>query len=249
MVADPHHNGLIIRDLPERMPLYAKLIKTLDSPTPHREIEATIIDINIDKLEEQGIQWRFGQNNLEALFARSGGKEHLLDSSLRNSVTALEQISGFQLGAIIGNHQQLVAQLNLLEQEGPRGITSRPRVATLNDLDAVIESGHSLYVPVQGAFETDLFKGVLGHHPEGDAPYHHRRSREADPPDHFSGGWKCGNAERCQRQHGVPMSTRNAVVTQAVVNNGHSLCWGLVREKSIQQADKIPGIGDIPFVR
>lgn len=248
VVADPHHNGLIIRDLPERMPLYAKLIKTLDSPTPIVEIEATIIDINIDKLEEQGIQWRFGQNNLEALFARSGGKEHLLDSSLRNSVTALEQISGFQLGAIIGNHQQLVAQLNLLEQEGLVSITSRPRVATLNDLDAVIESGHSLYVPVQGAFETDLFKVYSG------------TILRVTPHIIIEGPEKQirliisvedGNVEMLKDANGssVPMSTRNAVVTQAVVNNGHSLLLGgLVREKSIQQADKIPGIGDIPLL-
>ncbi len=248
VVADPHRNGLIIRDLPERMPLYEKLIKTLDQPTPIVEIEATIIDINIDKLAEQGVQWRFGESNLEALFARNGGKDNLLRGALNNSVAVLEQMPGFQLGAIIGNHQQLVAQLNLLEQEGLVKITSRPRVATLNDLDAVIESGHSLYVPVEGAFETDLFKVYSGTilrvtpHIISDGPEKQIRlivSVEDGSVDMLTDA--SGSS--------VPMSTRNAVVTQAIVRNGHSLLLGgLVREKSIQQTNKIPVLGDIPVV-
>ncbi len=248
VVADPHHNGIIIRDLPERMPLYAKLIKKLDRPTPIVEIEATIIDINIDKLSEQGIEWRFGQNNLEVLFAHANSKTNQVGAALAGSVNVLEQIPGFQLGAIIGNHNQLVSRLNLLEKEGLVSITSRPRVATLNDLDAVIESGRSLYVPVEGAFETDLFKVYSGTvlrvtpHIIKDGPETRIRLLVSVED---------GTVDMLTDTDGasVPASTRNAVVTQAIVNSGHSLLLGgLVREASVQETSKIPLLGDLPLL-
>ncbi len=248
VVADPHHNGLIIRDLPERMPLYSKLIRTLDKPTPIVEIEATIIDIDIDKLSEKGIEWRFGRNNLELLFAHANRKKNQVGAVLADSVDVLKQMPGFQIGAIIGDHNQLISRLNLLEKEGMVTITSRPRVATLNDLDAVIESGRSLYVPVEGAFETDLFKVYSGtvlrvtpHIIEDGSETRIRLIVSVED----------GTVDMLTDTNGasVPSSTRNSVVTQAIVNAGHSLLLGgLVREASVQETDKIPLLGDIPYL-
>ena len=55
--ADPRINAVIVQDTPDRIPIYAELIAQLDVPTPLIEIEALIIDVNSNRLEELGISW------------------------------------------------------------------------------------------------------------------------------------------------------------------------------------------------
>ncbi len=248
VVANPHQNGIIIRDLPERMPLYESLIGELDQPTEIIEIEATIIDINTDKLNELGIEWRFGKDNFEALFAGANQKSNLSLTGLADDVQYLNQVPGFQIGAIIGNNNQFVTRLNMLEKQGFISVTSRPRVATLNDLDAVIESGESLYVPVEGAFDTDLFKvqsgTLLRVTPHVIEEKDHKRIRMLINVED-------GKVSMVTDANGnsVPMSTKNSVVTQAIVSSGHSLLLGgLVREEVTTEQRKVPLLGDIPLL-
>src|SRR4029434_1155808 len=60
--SDPRQHAIIIRDLPERIPIYEKLIAFLDQPTALIEIEALILDVNDTKVDELGLDWTAQRN-------------------------------------------------------------------------------------------------------------------------------------------------------------------------------------------
>jgi len=60
--ADPRLNAIIVRDQADRLPRYEQLIAALDVEPQTLEIEATIIDVNTDRLRELGVNWRWTES-------------------------------------------------------------------------------------------------------------------------------------------------------------------------------------------
>lgn len=69
--ADTRLNALIVQDIPERMPIYRALIEQLDVPSTLIEIEAMIVDVNTDLVNELGVTWGADRNHQPGLW-RSG---------------------------------------------------------------------------------------------------------------------------------------------------------------------------------
>ena len=245
IVADPQHNAIIIRDTKDRIPLYEDLLATLDIPTQIIEIKATIIDVNIDKLKASGVEWRYGKSDRESLFASAGTKSDFLKALSGGSIANVGQVPGLQLGAIVGNRNQFIARVNLLESKGVLSVSSRPTVSTLNDLEAVIESSRSLYVPVSGAYDAELFEvfsgTVLKVTPHTiDTPTGTKIRLIVSVED---------GIVDTTGYNGNPITTRNAVSTQTIIQAGHSLLLGgLVHEQQRSQQHKVPLLGDIPLL-
>ncbi|MBV1884329.1 MAG: type III secretion system outer membrane ring subunit SctC [Pseudomonadales bacterium] len=245
IVADPQHNAIIIRDTKDRIPLYEDLLATLDIPTQIIEIKATIIDVNIDKLKSSGVEWRYGKSDRESLFASAGTKSDFLKALSGGSIANVGQVPGLQLGAIVGNRNQFIARLNLLESKGVLSVSSRPTVSTLNDLEAVIESSRSLYVPVSGAYDAELFEVFTGtvlkvtpHTIDTSTGIKIRLIVSVEDGIVDTTGY-----------NGNPITTRNAVSTQTIIQAGHSLLLGgLVHEQQRSQQHKVPLLGDIPLL-
>ncbi|WP_168188069.1 type III secretion system outer membrane ring subunit SctC [Hahella sp. CCB-MM4] len=247
IVADTQHNAIIIRDYPDRIPLYKELITALDVPSQLIEIEATIIDVDTNKLRSLGVEWRYSENesNGEVLFGSKGTKANFVDVLAGGSVRLLDQLPGFQIGAIVGDKDQFITRINALQQEGVVSVSSRPKVATLNDMEAVIESSRSLYVPVEGAYEVDLFQVFSGtvlrvtpHVIEADENTQIRLIVAVED----------GNVDLLEETE-TPVATRHSVTTQAVINAGYSLLLGgLVREEETSSVSKVPLLGDIPIL-
>lgn len=245
IVADPQRNAVIVRDRVESMPLYEELIRKLDVPSQVIEIEATIIDVNTDKLREAGVDWRYASGTREAINGEPGTKADFLNVIAGDSVAPMSQLPGLQMGAIIGDEDRFVARLNLLQREGFVKVASRPKVVTLNDLEAVLESSRSVYVPVQGAYEVDLFKVFSG-------------TILRVTPHVIEEGLSNQIRLIITAEDGVlddstnvnsPSVTRNAVSTQAVIEVDTSLLLGgLERTENITQVRKIPVLGDIPLL-
>jgi type III secretion protein C len=246
IVASSQQNAIIVRDYPNRIYLYKNLIAALDTPSQIVEIEATIMDVNTDKLRNLGIEWRYSGNesNGEVMFTKDATKKNFIDTLAGNSVSVLDQIPGFQIGAIIGDKNQFIARINALEEEGVVSVSSRPKVATLNDLEAVIESSTSFYVPVNGAYDVDLFQVLTG-------------TVLRVTPHLITHDWgtqirlivAIEDGSVAGVNNGIPVTKRHAVTTQALVNTGHSLLLGgLVREEEEASDYKVPYLGDIPWL-
>ncbi|HAH30919.1 MAG TPA: hypothetical protein DCL44_01245 [Elusimicrobia bacterium] len=79
LAVDPRTNTLIITDVPEVFPQVEQIISELDKKAPQILIEAQIVEINTDRLNELGIEWG-GSKGEMAYFA---GPARLTDYGLR----------------------------------------------------------------------------------------------------------------------------------------------------------------------
>lgn len=253
IVADRYRNAIIVRDTPDAMATYADLIRQLDIEPRIVQIEATIIDVDKRKLRDIGIDWRWKNGRSEVLFGGDDTvKQQFLSALGADSIDFLPQRSaGLQLGAIIGDSYNFIARVNALADQGVTHVVSRPQVLTLNDVEAVIENTRTLYVPVNGAYEVDLFNVVAGTilrvtpHIIVDG----QRQRIRLLVGIEDGDVTVSAANTRNQIVNYPSVTRAAVNTQALINEGESLLLGgLVRNLSGTDVDKIPGLGDIPVL-
>lgn len=253
IVPAPGGQGVIVKDSADRMPMYAQLIDALDEEPLVLEIEATIISINVDRLQELGIEWRSadGDGDTEGLFAEEGTKADFINTLAQDDVAALGQLPGFQLGAILSEDGRFIARINALEDDGAARIVSRPTVVTLNGLEAAVESSEQVFVPVEGAFEVDLFDVFAGtvlrvtpHVNESTDPAQIRMFINVS-----DGSVETSLVEGDGDGQRQPRVIRNAVTTQAMIRNGQSLLLGGLTEEQAQTSEtKVPVLGDIPVL-
>lgn len=259
IVADPYRNAVIVRDAPDTMPLYASLIRELDVEPRIVEIEATIIDVDKQKLLNLGIDWRWQNGRTAVQFGTDTGaaafQNQLTQALGLNSITNLpEKLPGLQIGAIVGDSGKFIARINALGQRGITNVVSHPQVLTLNDVEAVIENTQTLYVPVGGAYEVDLFNVIAGTvlrvTPHIITEFNRDRIRLVmNIEDGDVTFQSVSNGGFVPQNTNYPTVTRTAVNTQAIINVGDSLLLGgLVKDSSNVQVDKIPILGDIPVL-
>lgn len=257
IVADPYRNAVIVRDTRDRMPMYDQLIKQLDVSSPMVEIEATIIDVDKDKLKRYGVNWYFRNSSGHASIGFNTDAQsnptitNLMDVLTAGTIDKLLQLTGFQAGAIIGNSAKFIARVDAMQGDGITNVITRPQVLTLNDVQAVIASTQTIYVPVKGSYSTDLYNVVAGtvlrvtpHVIIENGERHIRLVVEIQD----------GNVTMTDQKYAdmgaIPLVTNQAVNTQAVIDPGQSLLLGgLVSDSLTNQQNKIPILGDIPFIR
>lgn len=249
IVADPYRNAVIVRDTPDRVALYEDLIRSLDVESPIMEIVATIIDVDTDKLRELGVEWRYGSKKFESVLGNAeGSKGDFVNSMLSGNIAALGQVPGFQLGAIIGDENRFIARVNALQTEGAMRVVSRPQVVTINDVEATIESSRQIYVPVNGAFQVDLFNVYAGTVLRVTP---HLISENARERIRMMVTVEDGDLKLSTQgsNTNVPEVVRNAVTTQAVIEAGQSLLLGgLIRDSASTTVTKVPLLGDLPLI-
>lgn len=249
IVADPYRNAIIIRDRPDHIDVYSELIRALDVEPRLIEIEATIIDVNINRMRDLGVDWRWRNAGSEIGFAQDGVRDQFIRALAGDNIDLVGQAPGFQLGTIIGDSYRFIARINALSQRGITNIVSRPQVVTLNDVEAVIENSRSVYVPVAGAYEVDLFNVVAGtvlrvtpHIINDDAGARIRMLVTIEDGDVTL------VPSRTQRID-FPEAHRTAVNTQALISDGQSLLLGgLIRERSGRDVRQVPGLGSVPVL-
>ncbi len=249
IVADPYRNAIIIRDRPDHIDVYSELIRALDVEPRLVEIEATIIDVNINRMRDLGVDWRWRNAGSEIGFAQDGVRDQFIRALAGDNIDLVGQAPGLQLGTIIGDSYRFIARINALSQRGITNIVSRPQVVTLNDVEAVIENSRSVYVPVAGAYEVDLFNVVAGTVLRVTP---HIINDEAGSRIRMLVTIEDGDVNlvpsRTQRID-FPEAHRTAVNTQALINDGQSLLLGgLIRERSGRDVRQVPGLGSVPVL-
>jgi type III secretion protein C len=239
--ADPRLNAIIVRDSPDKMSRYKYLIEALDVEPQMLEIEATIIDINTDKLRSMGINWRWQNDEDEVLFG-SGD-----DSDLRlNPVGPITPTGrGGYISFVLGDNAKFIGRINALEAEGAAHIVSRPNVLTLTNVEAIFDSSSTFFVRVEGREEVDLFNVSVGTSLRV-TPHVFRDQGEAKIKLLITIE---DGQQSSQEVDGIPVVERSAINTQALINAGQSvLIGGMVREVSRDSEDKIPFLGDVPLM-
>ncbi|WP_457388443.1 type III secretion system outer membrane ring subunit SctC [Roseateles sp. P5_E1] len=240
--ADPRLNAVIVRDLPERLERYAALIKSLDVEPQSLEIEATIIDINTDRMRELGINWRYNHGLSSLMF----GNGTASDNRLNGQVDPTPSAKGGVISAVIGDRFPFVARITALQSDGAAKVVSSPQVVTLSNVEAVFDNSSTYYVRVAGREDVDLFNVTAGTRlrvtphvfKEGDEPARIKLLVQIE-----DGGLTGQSVDN------LPIVERSGINTQALISEGESLLiGGMVRDSSTAGVDKVPVLGEIPLL-
>jgi type III secretion protein C len=229
--ADPRMNAVIIRDTPDRLASYAALIDALDSQPEIIAIEATIIDIDRERLSAAGLRLEYREQNGTGFQI---GPENLGDSSGQ----------GFTVSAVIGNRDRFLAELRVLQSKGVARIVSRPLVVTLSDVEATFENSQTFFVPVSGSLSTDLYDVVAGTRlrvtPHASRELSGGRIRLlVDLQDGSVGEQRVGQ---------IPVVSNAGLNTEAIVLDGQSLLvGGMVTQSGSTSHSRVPGLSNIPL--
>jgi type III secretion protein C len=234
----------VVRDAPDRLPLYEQLIAALDVEPQSLEIEATIIDLNTDRLRELGINWRFTRGDTSLLFGRGGASDQVLRPETPPRDVTTSGVGGF-ISAVLNGPNEFIARINLLEQQGAARIVSSPQVMTLSNVEAVFDNSSTFYVRVAGRDEVDLFNVSAG-------------TTLRVTPHVFKDNGQVRIKMLVSIDDGtlstrtvdtLPVVNRSSVNTQALIFEGESLLvGGIVRESNTSDETKVPFLGDLPLL-
>ncbi|MGY3942354.1 type III secretion system outer membrane ring subunit SctC [Aeromonas tecta] len=236
--ADPSLNAVIVRDAPERMAMYGKLIAALDKPAARIEVALSIIDINAEDLSQLGVDWRVGistGSNQQVIIKTTGDRKGIE--------------GGAALGSLVDARglDYLLARVNLLENEGNAQVISRPTLLTQENTQAVIDHSETYYVKISGERVAELqgitYGTMLRMTPRviqmGDRP-------EISLSLHIEDGNQKPNSAGAD---GIPTISRTVVDTIARVGHGQSLLiGGIYRDEMSESLSKVPFLGDIPYL-
>jgi type III secretion protein C len=243
--SDRRLNAVIVRDSKERMVYYEELIKALDVEPQLIEIEATIIDINSDRLRELGINWRFNGKHADVLFGRGDASDRALARDTPSGQIT-PQGAGLFLSTIIGSADQFISRINALADDNAAHVVARPQVITMSNVEAVLENNRTFYVRVPGAYQVDLFNVVAGttlrvtpHLVEEGGQMRIQLLVNVEDGDFAT--------DPNSRVDQIPVVNKSSINTQAMVINGESLLLGgMARSETSKNTTKVPVLGDIP---
>ena len=253
----PYLNAIIVRDVPERMNAYDSLVRALDVEPQIVQLEATIIDINIDKLRELGINWRLSTGGFGALFGSGDTTDLNGSNDLRlsrnrfldrrdNQEAITPSRQGGTISTIIGSQREFLARINALETRGAARVVSRPQIVTLSNVEAVFDRTRTFYVRVAGDRQVDLFNvtagTVLRVNPHVFRDQDQTRIR-------VMVNIEDGSISPTSAVENIPIVDRATVATQAMVLDGESLLLGgMTIDADLDTEYKIPLLGDIPLL-
>jgi len=260
MIIDARTNTMIITDTQGSLDAVLALIEKLDRPTPQVMIEARIVESSRNFLRELGVQLGLAYSqitdktfpnridvrggvpatNTGGLAPPTAPANFLLDLP---AAVALGQggAIGFSLASIGG--AILDAQLSALESSGRGKIISSPKIATLDNTEAQIQSGRKIPVATVSAegtktefVDANIVLKVTPH----------------VTPNEFI-GMKItatkNEADFTQQVNGIPTITTREANTDMLVKDGDTVVIGGLYRRSIQSSRSgIPGLSSIPII-
>lgn len=274
VTVDKRNNSLIINDLKEYIAEAKKLIAKLDNPPQQVVIEARVVEATSDFSREIGIQWgvRYAQNYNNAYRWGISGPGTRADTTT-NTVDILTGIGGtavldttvspvpyfLNLPAAIGqgaggginfalvnlkSGHALDIQLSALENRGMGKILSRPKITTLNNVEANIQQGSSI------PYETLSDKGTQTQFI--DANLQLTVTPRITPDNSIILKVKVSNNNpntSLRSARGVPSIDKNEATTEILVRDGQTIViGGIIRNKESLSRNGIPFLMDIPVI-
>jgi type III secretion protein C len=239
--ADGRLNAVVVRDTPERMAFYERVIRQLDIRPSLVEIEARIIEISSDKAKSLGVDWRVQTPRFDV---QSGMQPLTPDNVLGRGGSNLPAVAGGVFATRLTDAgRQLLARVNALAKDGHANVLSSPRIMTLDNVEAVIENLNNFFVRVAGNLDVDLFNISSGTSlrvtplivPEGNQTLIKMAIKIED-----------GNLTS-QQVDSIPVVRRTNIGTQAFIANGESLLIaGFSQTVESNSQAGVPGVSSVP---
>ena len=244
---DNRTNTLIIRELPDNIDTVLAVIDTLDTPEPQVTIEAKIVEVTKTFSRTLGIDWTY---NFEASnrFGNTTGLQFPNNVTTDGGAGLLTGgANGFlnlSLGNIL-NTFNLNARLQVAENEGLANVVSAPRVTTLNNNAAQIQSGFQ--IPIQTVSDRTV-----------SVQFVNATLRLAVTPQVTAEGTIILNINLSRRSpqpalaingsQNVPIATREARTRVIVRDGGTAVIGGIYEVSNDEGQDRVPGLANIPIL-
>jgi type IV pilus assembly protein PilQ len=144
---DQRSNALIIRDIRKSVERISRLVDTLDKPLPQVEIEARIVEATTKFSRQLGVQLGFQLGESAHRFRAGVSVIAPIDHPAGSvSVSGGKLLDTFALDAAIA----------AAESTGDAKMISKPRVSTVNNMEARIIQGAKIPIPVQMNYTTNV---------------------------------------------------------------------------------------------
>ncbi len=266
IVSDVKNNAIICHDTPDNIKKIEKIVKLIDQKKRAVEIDARIVEISKTFERQLGIQWGgnfFNQNiNHSETFLGIGGSTSAVDVS--NGLPPSESFSNdnfivnlpatlsaaptstvsLAVGNVMANYN-LDLKLSMGEVEGYTKILSSPKVITLDNEPAKIESGQQIpYQETAGAsgatsvsFKDATLSLEVTPHITRNNQVILKLSISKDSPDysHTVGG--------------EPPINTNSVESTVILKNGQTIViGGLMQQTTEKTVTGVPGLMRIPLL-
>ncbi len=137
---DERTNTLLVRDLPDGLREAAAVVRTLDVPSPQVLIESSIVEATEDFARGLGVEWGARHEGGGVVVGGPRVVDFPVPAAFGSgfgpgAAAALD----LALGSLDGAND-LAARLTALEEAGKGRVISRPRVVTMNNVPATIQS-------------------------------------------------------------------------------------------------------------
>ncbi len=267
VTVDDRTNSIIAYQTQEQLDELRRVVTQLDIPVRQVMIEARIVEANVDYSKSLGVRWggalrsndrkwrAFGKDgNLSVKDQENANCGFLagnctLPTNSSNSpvpfvdMGALNATAGLGIG-FVTNHAILDLQLSAMEKTGNGEVVSQPKVVTSDKETAKILKGSE--IPYQeasssGATSTSFKEAAL--------------SLEVTPqitPDNriiMDVKVTKDEADFANAIGGVPPIKKNEVNAKVLVTDGETIViGGVFSNTQSKSVDKVPFLGDLPFV-
>ena len=265
--ADPTTNSLIIT-APE--PQYRQLRAVIDKLDGRRAqvlVESLIVEVSASKLAEFGIQWQSilgkeGDGTIGAIGNNSG----LAGGNILSIAAGIAAKDPTVLGALgtglnlalaprINGQYYLGALANFLQNSGDANVLSTPNLMTLDNEEARIVIGNNVPFPTGSYANTGGNGGAVN-------PFTTVERKDVGlmlrvrPQINENGTVKLAIYQEVSKIEGSmlkdpngPTTSKRSIESNVLVEDGNIIVLGGLLEDSYQQGeDKVPLLGDIPYV-
>lgn len=247
VVVDDRTNAIIVKELPNNMDNVLSIVELLDAPEPQVMIEARIIETTKRFTRDLGIDWGFDAIS-DAAHGNTTGLIFPATGRARGSTSVAPGVTAGQLAISLGNILDtftLDARLRAAETEGLITILSAPKVATLNNQRASIQSG--LQIPIQtvinGTVTVQFIDATL---------------RLEVTPQVTAEGTVLLDILIAKREPqtgflvpgatNAPIATKDARTKLLVRDGGTAVIGGIYRVGSDNGETRVPGLANIPWI-
>ena len=237
---DERLNALVVSDVPDRVDLVSRLVSRLDVPLNQVAIEARIVTASDTLNHQLGIQWRADLSNLDTLTGETSAASDI-NRLVTTTALAAAPASTLALG-ILRPGTAIDAELSLLAEQGKARVLAKPKILTLDQSPASIESG--VQIPYQetsrsGATSTSFRDAVLSLHV----------LPQITPDQNIMMQLKVKQDTVGQIFNGVPSINTNEIQTRVLVGNGETVVLGGILQEDANDAErKTPLLGDLPVI-
>ncbi len=247
VIVDARTNTLIIKELPNYIDTVLAVIETLDTPEPQVMIESRIVETTKQFSRTLGISWGFN-GVADQAHGNTTGLEFPNHGTASGGVGLLTGgANGFidlSLGNILDTFT-LNARLQAAESEGLVNILSAPKVATMNNHAASIQSGVQL--PIQTTannttsvqFVNATLQLRVTPHVTAEGTVMLDISVQKREPLF---------ALQVAGAPSAPISTKEARTRVIVRDGGTTVIGGIYKVTTDQGQDRVPGLANIPLL-